>query len=179
MSDMSAKKNSKRTSGPGGDGGSQLKSRIGAWVFGATLVFLAGAIGIALWTESTSPADPDDARQVARGKVVYGQHCASCHGARLEGQPTWKERLPTGRMPAPPHDASGHTWHHPDAILFGMTKYGLIPGKYAPPNYQSDMPGFEKTLSDQDIWAVLAYIKSSWPPDIRETQRKISSRRDR
>jgi S-disulfanyl-L-cysteine oxidoreductase SoxD len=174
---MSTKKDSRRTSGSGRDDRSQLKSRIGAWVFGATFVFLAGAIAIALWTESTSPADPDDARQVARGKPIYDQHCASCHGARLEGQANWRIKLPNGRMPAPPHDASGHTWHHPDAILFGITKDGVVPGKYAPPNHQSDMPGFGKTLPDEDIWAVLAYIKSSWPPDIRETQRKIDSRR--
>lgn len=146
---------------------------------GATLLFLGAAIAIALWTGSGTLADPDDATQVARGKAVYDLHCASCHGARLEGQANWKQKLPNGRMPAPPHDASGHTWHHPDAILFGMTKYGIVPGKYAPPNYQSDMPGFGQMLSDEEIWAVLAYIKSSWPPEIRRTQHEIESRRAR
>lgn len=66
-------------------------------------------------------------------------------------------------MPAPPHDASGHTWHHPDAMLFGIIKHGLIPGKYGPPDYQRDMLAFGDMLSDEEIWAVLAYIKSSWP----------------
>jgi S-disulfanyl-L-cysteine oxidoreductase SoxD len=174
---MSTKKDSKRISGPGGDGGSQVKSRIGAWIFGATFVFLAGAITIAFWTQPKSPADPDDARQVARGKAIYDQSCGACHGARLEGQPNWQQKLPNGRMPAPPHDASGHTWHHPDEVLFGITKYGLVPGKYAPPKYQSDMAAFGGALSDDEIWAVLAYLKSSWPPDIRQTQRKIDSRR--
>lgn len=176
---MSTKKNSKRASAPGGNAGSGVKSRIGAAIFAGTFVFLVGAIIAALWMEEKSPADPDNAEQVARGKPLYDKTCAACHGARLEGQANWRVKLSNGRMPAPPHDASGHTWHHPDAILFGITKHGLVPGKYAPPNHQSDMPGFEKTLSDQDIWAVLAYIKSSWPPDIRETQRKIDSRRKR
>lgn len=112
--------------------------------------------------------------QVTRGQTVYTQHCASCHGARLEGQPNWQQRLPTGRMPAPPHDDSGHTWHHPDALLFGMTKHGLVPGKYAPPKYESDMPAFGGILSDGEIWAVLAYIKSSWSPKIREAQRQAT-----
>lgn len=172
---MSLNEESNSASARGAD--SSLKGRIGAWVVGAMLAFLAVAIAIALWNESRTLADPDDAAQVARGKAVYDLHCASCHGARLEGQANWKQKLPNGRMPAPPHDASGHTWHHPDAILFGMTKYGIVPGKYAPPNYQSDMPGFAQMLSDGEIWAVLAYIKSSWPAEIRQTQREIDSRR--
>lgn len=176
---MSTNKDSKRAFEPGGDAGSGVKSRIGAAIFAGTFVFLVGAIIAALWVEEKSPADPDDAEQVARGKSLYDKTCASCHGARLEGQANWRVKLSNGRMPAPPHDASGHTWHHPDTILFGITKHGPVPGKYAPPNSQSDMPGFEKTLSDQEIWAVLAYIKSSWPPDIREAQRKIDSRRKR
>ena len=77
-------------------------------------------------------------------------------------------------MPAPPHDASGHTWHHPDAVLFGITKHGLVPGKYAPPSYQSDMPAFGKQLSDAEIWAVLGYIKSTWPAKIRAVQEAMT-----
>ncbi len=64
-------------------------------------------------------------------------------------------------MPAPPHDGSGHTWHHPDAVLFGITKKGVVP-PYAPVGYESDMPAFAGKLSDDEIWAVLAYIKSHW-----------------
>jgi len=109
-----------------------------------------------------SKANPADARQVALGAKVYAQHCAACHGARLEGQPNWRSRLANGRMPAPPHDESGHTWHHTEEVLFGITKEGLVPGKYAPPGYTSDMPGFGGVLSDGEIWAALAYIKSHW-----------------
>jgi mono/diheme cytochrome c family protein len=101
-----------------------------------------------------------DARQIALGEKVYAANCASCHGARLEGQPQWQRRLPNGRMPAPPHDETGHTWHHPDDVLFGITKYGVA--RYAPPGYESDMPAFAGKLSDDEIRAVLAYIKSQW-----------------
>lgn len=79
---------------------------------------------------------------------------------KLEGQPQWQRRLPNGRMPAPPHDESGHTWHHPDSVLFGIIKHGLVP-PYAPKAYASDMPAFEG-LGDDEIWAVLAFIKSHW-----------------
>jgi mono/diheme cytochrome c family protein len=107
-------------------------------------------------------ADPRDASRIALGVQVYVQHCASCHGAKLEGQPEWRKRLPNGKLPAPPHDETGHTWHHPDDVLFGITKQGLVPGKYAPEGYESNMPAFGGKLSDDEIWAVLAFIKSHW-----------------
>ena len=106
-------------------------------------------------------ADPRDAAKIALGAKVYAQQCAACHGAQLEGQPNWRQRLPNGRLPAPPHDESGHTWHHPDYVLFAITKNGLVP-PYAPKDYESDMPAFAGKLSDDEIWAVLAYLKSHW-----------------
>lgn len=152
---------------------SNERNRIGVGLLALTFAFLIGAILVAQWSDEKLRADPENASQVARGKSVYAQHCASCHGARLEGQPHWREKLPNGRMPAPPHDVSGHTWHHPDSVLFGITKQGLIPGKYAPPKYESDMLPFAGALSDEEIWAVLAFIKSAWPPKIRQAQAEV------
>lgn len=106
------------------------------------------------------------APDLAEGKRLYDLHCASCHGLKLEGQPNWQKRMANRKMPAPPHDESGHTWHHPDEVLFGITKHGLVP-PYAPPSYPSDMPAFAGVLSDAEINAVLAYIKSHWKsPDV-------------
>ena len=122
-----------------------------------------------------SRADPGDAGRVALGERVYAQHCASCHGAKLEGQPNWRSRLPNGRLPAPPHDETGHTWHHADALLFAITKQGVVP-PYAPAGYESDMPAFGRTLSDDEIWAVLAFIKSRWTaPEVREARAQMSA----
>jgi len=106
------------------------------------------------------------------GEKLYAQHCASCHGANLEGQPDWRKRLANGRFPAPPHDASGHTWHHPDEVLFAITKHGLVP-PYAPAGYESDMPAFGGKLSDQEIRAVLAYIESRWSPEVRKRRAEM------
>lgn len=115
-----------------------------------------------LWA---STAGADDPATLTRGKLVYEQQCASCHGANLEGQPDWRSRRPDGRLPAPPHDASGHTWHHPTAVLFELVKDGVA--KNAPPGYQTDMPAFGATLSDAEIHASIAYIKSTWPEEVR------------
>jgi mono/diheme cytochrome c family protein len=153
------------------------RNRIGLGLLAAAFAFLVATIIVALQSEDRSLADPENSQQVANGKPVYDRHCASCHGAKLEGQPNWQDKLPTGRMPAPPHDVSGHTWHHPDAVLFGITRQGLVPGKYAPPGYQSDMPGFGGVLTDEEIWSVLAYIKSSWPPSIRKAQLEMTRER--
>ena len=109
-------------------------------------------------------ADPRDAERVALGEKLYAQHCAACHGAKLEGQPDWRRRLPNGKLPAPPHDESGHTWHHPDELLFSITKHGIV-WPNAPKDYESDMPAFVGKLTDAEIWAVLAYIKSHWKSD--------------
>ena len=120
-------------------------------------------------------ADAGDAARVALGERLYAQQCASCHGANLEGQPNWRSRLPNGRLPAPPHDETGHTWHHPDRLLFAITKEGLVP-PHAPAGYESDMPGFAGKLSDDEIWAVLAFIKSRWTSrEVREARAQMSA----
>lgn len=128
-------------------------------------------------TPDTQPqalqADPENAQQVQRGELVYQRFCSLCHGAKLEGQPDWRKRKLDGKLPAPPHDETGHTWHHSDTLLFGITKYGLVP-PYAPENYLSDMPAWGSTLNDHDIWAVIAYIKSRWPDQTRKTQTKMN-----
>lgn len=98
---------------------------------------------------------------LAEGRQIYLENCAACHGEALEGQPDWRERLPNGRMPAPPHDETGHTWHHSDEQLFRITRDGVA--AIVGGNYESDMPGFGDALSDEQIWAVLNYIKSTWP----------------
>jgi mono/diheme cytochrome c family protein len=109
---------------------------------------------------------------LVEGRAIYGQYCARCHGANLEGQPNWRTRLPSGRLPAPPHDANGHTWHHSDRMLFEITKKGtaaVVGG-----GYESDMPGFEGVLSDDQIRSVLAFIKSTWPEREQRFQERVS-----
>lgn len=148
------------------------KRRIFHWLLAGAVLFLIAATGLILMRDRPS-IDPQDKALVATGKRVYDAHCGSCHGAKLEGQPNWRQRLPNGRLPAPPHDTSGHTWHHPDAVLFGIVKEGLVPGKYAPPQHESDMPAFGGSLSDEEIRAVLAYIKSTWPKRELAYQREM------
>jgi mono/diheme cytochrome c family protein len=71
-------------------------------------------------------------------------------------------------LPAPPHDPSGHTWQHSDAELYRLVADSVYP--FAAPGYHSAMPAFAGRLSHAEIEAVLAYIKSTWPPGIRAYQ---------
>jgi len=105
------------------------------------------------------------------GRALYAAHSAACHGADLEGAPDWQHREPDGRFPAPPHDETGHTWHHGDGMLFDYTRRGgqafLDDLGVA---FDSGMPGFGDVLSDAEILAILAFIRSSWPENIRDYQ---------
>ncbi len=126
---------------------------------------LAGAL-LAL-TGCGPQSDERPVAELDEGARVYVAHCASCHGANMEGEPDWRNRKPDGRLPAPPHDASGHTWHHPMDMLFRMTRDGIVP-PLAPDGYESDMPAFGGVLSDNEIRAVLSHIESRWPDEIRQ-----------
>ncbi len=119
---------------------------------------------------------PDDRRVLALGKTLYADSCASCHGLELEGQvEDWRSPGPDGLMPAPPHDETGHTWHHTDQILFEITKYGIVAAANLK-NYTSAMPVYEGVLTDAEIIAVLSYIKSTWPDEIRSGHDEMNTR---
>ncbi|WP_425046638.1 c-type cytochrome [Primorskyibacter sp. S87] len=113
-----------------------------------------------------------NSKVVSRGHALYDEFCASCHGQDLEGEPNWRQMDEDGYLPAPPHDASGHTWHHPDEQLVRITSYGseaIIGG-----GYKSRMPGFADQMSREDIVAVLSFIKSTWPQSIIERHNSIN-----
>jgi len=139
-----------------------------ALIGGAALFYLVG------YDDGPAFIDPADQALVMQGEAIYAANCAACHGEALQGQPNWRERMSNGRLPAPPHDKTGHTWHHPDALLIDMVKNGLVAGRTAPPGYQSDMPAYGTILTDEEIIAVLAYIKSSWPSKVLQAQKEVT-----
>ena len=125
-----------------------------------------------VWATATVADHELEGRDVLAGSLLYAEHCASCHGADLEGQPDWRSPNDDGVLPAPPHDATGHTWHHDNVLLFEYTKLG---GKRAlaardVTDFNSGMPPYEGVIADDDIWNILAYIRSTWPKQEREFQ---------
>ncbi len=122
----------------------------------------------------SSPTSLDGATQGADGAAIYNASCASCHGPDGEGEPNWKTPEEDGTFPAPPHTVDGHTWHHGDGTLFKIIKGGG--DSLNIPNFKSNMPAFAETLSDEEIVAVLDYLKSWWPEEQRQLQSEISER---
>ncbi|UWQ45936.1 c-type cytochrome [Leisingera aquaemixtae] len=117
-----------------------------------------------------------DPEAVALGKAVYLDQCASCHGADLQGEPNWQDRDSDGYLPAPPQDESGHTWHHPDAQLLDITRRGVA--EVVGNGYRSHMGGFAGVLTEEEMLAVLAYIKSRWPAEVIARHNQINSQAD-
>lgn len=114
-------------------------------------------------------AAPADDRTIALGERVYQANCATCHGVEGEGEPNWRSPRSDGTYPAPPHDSSGHTWHHSDEVLLDIIRRGGQ-AMYGREGFQSRMPPWGEQLNDEEIRAVLAYIKTYWGPDEREFQ---------
>ncbi len=166
----------------------KLDMRQIAGLAGAAVIGLGVVFGIYLWQGDASgngsnmagkplselriPAD--NAELADKGRGLYAEACADCHGLRLEGQPNWRQRRADGTLPAPPHDENGHTWHHPDPYLFAYTKFGGQ--RFMPDDRKSAMPGFGGQLSDREILAILVYIKSRWPEHIQERQARMTRR---
>mgnify|MGYP002622986641 CR=1 FL=1 len=119
--------------------------------------------------EIDSGLPPLDNEVVARGAELYQAHCASCHGNDLSGEDDWRVAKEDGSYPAPPHDSSGHTWHHPDDVLLEIIR----DGSDAP---QSRMPTFGEKLSDEEILAIIEFLKSSWGPEERAYQWQVTQR---
>ena len=115
---------------------------------------------------------PNDPVYVKMGERVYLEQCASCHGVNLEGQVGWQDTMVDGMRLAPPHDKSGHTWHHPDEMLFNLTKYGFK--AMINDDYKVSMPVYDGILSEEEIIASLSYIKSTWPDEVIEIHDKIN-----
>ncbi len=143
---------------------------LGVWIVTQLTLGLSDAPDSRDGPPSSLPVviDADDVALVDEGRSVYDANCASCHGLRLEGEANWRRRLPDGRLPAPPHDETGHTWHHRDALLFDIVSRGGQP--FMPDGMVSGMPAFGDVLSRREITAALAYIKSRWPTRLRQMQ---------
>ena len=142
----------------------------------SVLVTLSASVILAVTTACGSGTDASRPENsiLERGSAVYQANCATCHGANGEGQTNWQSRQPDGTLPAPPHDASGHTWHHPDDELLDIIRRGGQ-AVYGGPGFQSGMPAWSDRLTEQEIEAVLAYIKTLWGDEERAYQAELPS----
>lgn len=100
-----------------------------------------------------------DTAQLRRGRKVFLQTCAQCHGKHAEGAPTWTQPDANGKYPPPPLNGSGHAWHHPKQALINTIKFGT--GQLG-----GNMPAWNGRLSEQEIDDVIAWLQSQWPDEL-------------
>ena len=111
-----------------------------------------------LGQEATSPPGPtavpapESSLLMDLGKTVYAAQCASCHGKEGEGHP-----------PAYPPLAANQSIQMESAVnaVRMVLNGGLPPGTHDNP-YPYGMPPFAQTLSDDEVAAVVTYIRRSW-----------------
>jgi mono/diheme cytochrome c family protein len=93
-----------------------------------------------------TPPPLDDAKRVKRGRTLYDAHCRQCHGAPGVAP----EPFALGLTPTPLNLANmAREW--PARDLFWVVKNGIK---------MSAMPAWEFRLPEQDLWAVVAYLKA-------------------
>jgi mono/diheme cytochrome c family protein len=125
---------------------------------GAAVLVLALAGGIAALILVPLPEPPPGPEP---GRTLYRAHCATCHGADGRGD-SWRARLLLLR---PGHLASPDVAALPDAYLADVIRHGG--SSFGKPG----MPSFGFTLSDAEIRALIAYLRSLPAPGPRTAGR--------
>ena len=144
------------------------------WLNPVAIVVLAsgcsgtsGRVSTVLDLAGDAPPPRIDLGLASAGESLYLQECAACHGADLGGAPDWMTPNDDGSYPPPPHDSSGHTWHHSDATLIDLILNG---SEFE----QSRMPEFAGRLSEDEVRAIIEYLKSEWGEQERAYQWQIT-----
>lgn len=138
----------------------------------STVLFAIAILSVSIGMREATAATSNHPQRIDTGRQIYLQRCAACHGVQGEGQPNWQHPNSLGDLPAPPHDPSGHTWKHSDAMLFRIIQNG-----WRDPfnkTKQMTMPAFGLILTSNEITAVTLYLKTMWTPRQRNFQKEES-----
>jgi mono/diheme cytochrome c family protein len=99
-------------------------------------------------------SNPETSAKLARGRAIFDDSCAACHG--WEGEGTGPDAF--AQVPAPADLA----WlaHTPKNRAEPFMYWTIAEGGQ---EFESGMPAFKRTLSKSDTWAVIAYIRAGMP----------------
>ena len=110
-----------------------------------TLLETAMRQSVRLRARDIRPPPLDDAQLVTRGAACYRAKCVQCHGAPGVAQGDIGKSMQP--LPGPLVDAR-QRWHARE--LYWVTKNGIR---------MSGMPAWEYRLSDEDLWALVAFLQ--------------------
>jgi ubiquinol-cytochrome c reductase cytochrome b subunit len=140
------------------------------WILGLTAISLVFAIGLSLYSQlaiqkeqaeagvggaavaATAPAATTGGAAATHGAAVFAANCASCHQANGQGQPGVFPPLAGSQYVLGDKTKLGHI------LLYGLNGKITVKGG----NYNGQMPAWKGQLSNDDIAAVITYIRSSW-----------------
>jgi mono/diheme cytochrome c family protein len=97
---------------------------------------------------------PDSREKLLRGALVFDRHCASCHGRN--GQGTGPEAFALVPAPADLEWLRNTPKSRAEPYMYWTVAEG---GR----QFESDMPAFKRSLSRQDMWSVIAYVRAGFP----------------
>jgi len=130
-------------------------------------LLLAEAYPTQYWQSPTGFASAS----IADGATLYPGHCSNCHGAEGHGNGPAASTLPV-----PPADLTAeHLWAHEDGELFWWLSHGITA-----PGGGVAMPGFADTLTEDQRWALIDWVRATMPASPGQQQapgRGLSRRR--
>lgn len=153
-------------------------SKVGLWIGLAIIGLCIAVIGYAASQRPTeiSLADAENQKQVEIGQLTYQRTCMACHGVKLKGKPSWE--VASAKQAGIPLNADGTTWHISDRHLFDAIATGVRVKGGKTKKIHDDPFAASKggRLSDQEIWALIAYFKTTWTARQVESQKETGLR---
>jgi mono/diheme cytochrome c family protein len=102
----------------------------------------------------SSPLQSNAPETLAVGKKAYLNYCMPCHGKNLDGLGTVGQSF----YPLPTNLKDPSVVNQEDGDLFYTISYG-----------KARSPALATTMSVNDRWAVIHYVRS-WTPDVKEAK---------
>lgn len=100
---------------------------------------------------STVPKTPES---IAAGGTLYAEHCASCHGKSGLGDGI------AGKSLTPSPALLAYMIQRPIAVDSYLL-WSIAEGGKA---FNTAMPAFKDTLTREEIWKIVAYMRAGFPP---------------
>ena len=112
-----------------------------------TSVVTYAKLHLLVGNKSEKNPQPATAATIAEGKEAFTHYCVACHG--MDGQNTGVPFL-EHMSPPVPSLASMEVQNYTDGQLKWVIDYGIWP---------SGMPGSKGTLSDEEIWSIVVFLR--------------------
>lgn len=120
---------------------------------------VTGGTSVQVAQAGTTPRPKKDFAAFMQGGSLFRKNCAQCHGNLAQGGPNWRQANSKGKMPPPPLNGTGHTWHHSKTALAQTIRNGTL-------HIGGSMPPWRSTMTDKEIDMTIDWFQSRWSDEI-------------